>query len=728
VVSREQRGRANGPIAALNIEGWEVAMGFLGDLFGTRGAIYVSPPPPGWDKQEHPGTGTQDDPYHSVATAIEAARGGKSVWLQAGQYVEEVKLDRVRGALLNKIVVQPYGGATVTIDCLETRFLNPTDQANWIPFAGGAPHEYVWSEKFPVAEAQQVRRGAFLTTPFLAQPQHTRLVIYDQAGDFRAANELWPKDLTTGDNNVWERKPDPDHPGTQKWTHTGIRNWVYMGPGLWFDDKERELHIRLSPTNNNITDWPDYDGPTDPTELELALSKETSHALLLTNCAHIMFKNLTIRFGGQDTIRLRNCADITFDHVNIRAASRAVRLEGGTDEKNERIRLRHCEIDGGMPTWFFRSDRKDAYRFTPHVRGLNPQPEPQGDPPENLLGFSTTAVLVSARYNASNVSIDHCKIFNGHDVYVFGDHMRFHHNWVHNINDDAVNFGADEAGTDDAWVYRNVITQCLTALSFGAAARVGHVRIFRNLIDLREPTLSIRPPTAPANPFRTGQLYKQNGPGEGPIDLWHNTCVVLNPGANSTELELDDFNAAGFTHYRILRDHTHTDPLWVTDPRRALNNIFVAVYPVVDMVKPIAFLPPSSFQGLSDGNIYARVDTGSTEPRYAVTDHGTSARDYHDLEGEAGYKAAFPPHEHSGCQIEPPPFVSFAADGLPRAGDDLRHRQGTPQAITMPADIEQVERKAGGILALLFGRVRGCYWLSSDRMSVGVDGKERFPS
>jgi hypothetical protein len=308
-------------------------------------------------------------------------------------------------------------------------------------------------------------------------------------------------------------------------------------------------------------------------------------------------------------------------------------------------------------------------------------------------------VLISAGARAADVGIDHCEIANGHDVYVFGARMRFHHNWIHNINDDALNVGGEDAATNNAWIYRNVITQSLTALSFAAQTRVGQVRIFRNLIDLREPTLSIRPATCGANPFRTGQLYKQNGPGEGPIDLWHNTCIVLNPGANATADELDQFNAAGYSYFRALRGDQPTP--WVTDRRRAFNNVFVAAYPNPTAVRPIAFLPPSTFAGPCDGNIYTRVDTGSTKPRYRVTDHGSQPPDYDDLDN---YKASFPPHEQAGRQLDQPPFLSIAPDGLPQPGDDLRPRPDSPEAIVMPGDLKRIELRSGGLFALLFGR------------------------
>jgi hypothetical protein len=46
----------------------------------------------------------------------------------------------------------------------------------------------------------------------------------------------------------------------------------------------------------------------------------------------------------------------------------------------------------------------------------------------------------------------------------------------------------------------------------------------------------------------------------------------------------------------------------------------------------------------------------------------------------------------------------------------------------MPADIKRIELRTGGLLALLFGRARGCYRHRLDRMRVGVDGAQQFPT
>lgn len=710
-------------------------------LVGTGGAIYVSPPPPGWDGVTAPGSGSLDDPYHSISTALGDADGGRNVYLREGRYIESVVAVNVSGTENDKIIVKPYRHERVTIDCLIEDFLHPTSTAYWERFVAGGPDEYVWTQTFTGIK-EQIRRGAFLDTH-----QHTKLVAYDQVGDLRADNELDLRDLPAGDNHVWVAQTNAA--GVAELVPTNpkrFRSWMYMGPGLWFDPSDGTVHIRLSHTHNHVLGWPDYTGPTNPNEVRLALSREETHALFLRGCHHIQFKDLDFRFGDEDTIRLRNCSNIEFDHVNIRAASRAIRLEvndkpfpDGTEEQNADIVFQHCEIDGGTPTWFFRSDRKDAYNFTPVADAGATLPQ------RNQLGFSTTGVLISSRRNASNIHIHHCKIFNGHDVCVFGEQMRFHHNWVHNINDDALFMGSDPSGADDdapateppetnnAWVYRNVITQSLTALSFGTKKPVGQIRIFRNLFDLRSPTLGIRPRHAFDNPLRHGQFYKSNGP-EGPFDLWHNTCLTLNAGATYLAGEPDELNDAGFNHYASVQDHDGVP----AGRRRAFNNIFVAAYPFEGLARPVAFLP-TNVLGPTDGNTYCRVGPSPAPPDPTAPTDPTSP----PAQGVQAFVVRGDPRayftvaayetdhgwEEQG-RLADPGFVSHDNwAGYPYPDDDLRLQGGIDgsAAIDMEDDMNHVEREAGGLLALFFGRERGCYWASWDRLHVSVDGNDVFP-
>ena len=219
------------------------------------------------------------------------------------------------------------------------------------------------------------------------------------------------------------------------------RDWVYMGPGIWLDTEtwrsrhhvDRFLHIRLShtTTNANRPEWPEYRGVTDPRLARLALSKALSSVLSLDNCHHLAFRNLTLRFGGRQTVLIRNCTDLEFDHVNIWAGSRAIRFEAGKSERNSDIVFHDGVIDGGLPTWLYRSDRKDNYWFVP----TSEQHARPDDARLNDLADNTMSALISSRQNTDRVEIHHSEIRNGHDVCAFGTGMKYRVAPVHLLDE-----------------------------------------------------------------------------------------------------------------------------------------------------------------------------------------------------------------------------------------------------------------------------------------------------
>lgn len=113
-------------------------------------------------------------------------------------------------------------------------------------------------------------------------------------------------------------------------------------------------------------------------------------------------------------------------------------------------------------------------------------------------------------------------------------------------------------------IYCNVMTRCLTALSFAAGEELGPVHLYGNLIDLRLPTLGIRRTSASSpgtDSLRRGHFFK-DGVNEGQIELFHNTCIVLDPGA-----KVDNPNGltdAGYAYF------IHPEE---SQPRRGFNNI-----------------------------------------------------------------------------------------------------------------------------------------------------------
>jgi hypothetical protein len=365
------------------------------------------------------------------------------------------------------------------------------------------------------------------------------------------------------------------------------------------------VHVRLSHTHNNVFQWPDYEDLTDPRMLRLGISPRSSTALTLRRCEHVVLRDLSLHYGGEQTVSVRACSDVVIDHVRIRAGSRAMRLDrdGTSLQGCTQITLQHCRINGGIPTWHFRSDRKDGYRF-----------ELGNQIVENDLGAATSGVCFSGHDAVphSQITVEHCEIVNAHDFSVFGDSPHYHHNWLDNLNDDALVF---IEGVTNARVHHNGITRSLTALSFADSGLTGQVSVYRNLIDLRTPTLGVRPVVAgsSAGCLRQGQFYKGETV-EGPFDLFQNTCLTLDAGTRDEEVP--DGNAASFTHFRKGVRTSNSGR------RRAFNNIFLAIHRSEETVVPIAFLPAPDFEGPTDGNLYHRVapDTASGKVRLQTLD------------------------------------------------------------------------------------------------------------
>lgn len=206
----------------------------------------------------------------------------------------------------------------------------------------------------------------------------------------------------------------------------------------------------------------------------------------------------------------------------------------------------HCEFNGGMPSWYFRTDRKNEYYFNDGSGVV-----------VNNLGKQTLRALLLGGNSDIGTEIAHCEFLNAHDLYLVGTNLNFHHNWIYNLNDEGIVI--DGGLTDNVKIYRNVINKTLSPISF-AGTQVGGPRyIYRNLVDVRSPTAGFRPRfTGDKAVWRYGNTFKINPP-DGPYDLFQNTFLVY-----------DQEGQAAYLHFR---DTTGIHR------RRSLNNIFVAVNP-----------------------------------------------------------------------------------------------------------------------------------------------------
>lgn len=373
--------------------------------------------------------GSLDSPFRTIEKGLSGLLGGDVLAIRAGNYAETVELADLKGSADAPIVIRPWGREEVTIDGDE-----PSDVAGqragfrvagnseWTPAAAldsaAHPDEYVSIAQFPlVGDQDRAEHGVFIDLA-----RHTRLITYSRIEDLRATNQTFgrlpmPQDpheclppcpgfpvVDNDDNAVAVHHPD--NSSTPQFT----RPWVYMGPGILFNhEHDQRIHIRLSHTTNHIVGLADYTGTTDPRQVRLAINRQRPAPLRIRRCEFVHLAHLTVRFGGAQTINIQDSSDIRFDHVRVLAGTNGVRFSGG----NTRITFAHGEFHGGIPTWMFRSDIKDGYRFDTGT-GIK----------ENRLGATTSDALLFGAPDDRDTVIHHCEFVNGHDLLMFGQGMR----------------------------------------------------------------------------------------------------------------------------------------------------------------------------------------------------------------------------------------------------------------------------------------------------------------
>jgi hypothetical protein len=728
---------------------------------------------------------TIDQPFRTIAKGVGELKPGDILYLRGGVYVEPVDIANKHGTPTAYIVIRSYEGEHAYIDgsLLQFRTLDNDDWEPARPFDPNAHEdEYVSTATFPegVTNADKVvNRGAFLN-----RNPYTRLITYSNLNDLRSENQTFEKitDYPSPDPRpgpvVMEQcgandsdpacvlyqdgeryRPakvkvectaddpdpncvlDPDDGKRYKWV--GYRRpWVYMGPGIWFNHvrdslTEGRVHIRLSHTSNNINGLADYDEEIDPTKVKLAITPKNMRALQVRNSSYLRFENLSIRYGGEYSIHLTRVQGLVFDHVRLWASTYGLHVGGDATNLTTNTLFGHCQFNGGLPTWHFRSDHKAEYYYVDDGKIVH-----------NILGKQSVRTLLLGNPHNTDTEIHHCEFVNAHDLYLIGQNLCFHHNWVHNLNDEGL--FVDAVGKDstiflDMKIYQNVIVKTLSSISFAGAHEEGHWYIYRNLIDLRRPTAGFRPRyTGDTAVWRYGHFPKSNPP-DGPYDLFQNTFLVY-----------DQQEQASFMHYRS------TDVKSGNHPRRSFNNIFVAVNPDPESDRSITFLPSPSFPGPTDGNDYYRIGLATKPlfrylaycfkddppcpqvpinpppakppcPEDPTNDRKCQAGTFPNLDALRNSllfeqsKSQYPPGYEAHSIEADPQFRRIGANGRFRKTDDLRLGDASPAigaGVMLPDDLQELDPLApsSGNPAI------GCYPYGSSPLQVGVDGRRSYPS
>lgn len=658
--------------------------------------------------------GKENCPFRTIRRGLQGATPGSTLQpgdvltLQEGVYNEAVLIKGLAGEPGNEITIRSSPGQRAVI---ETR----------LPLAGAwvkastvdlntHPDEWAWPVPFPT----NVRptRGAFLDAPY------RRLVSYTARQDFRSENRTFRKIFNVenfnpkrGPYKVTDKNAVPvlDPATKREYTYP----WVYMGPGLGViqsqKDGKRRVHVRLSHTELNIPGIEDYSGPTDPEQAGLAICDRDVVTLTITNSRYLNFSNLTVRFGGRNTIEINGARFLRFEDVEVQASTGGIRFGAAGD-----ITFSNCRFDGGLPPWFFRTDKKAEYDYL-----LNRE---STEALHNSLGDATVDVLMYGEGpKKENFEIAHCEFVNGHDLYLVAKNTHFHHNWIDNLHDEGLVI--DSLPSANGRIHSNVITRCLSAISMAGGLTAGPWAIYRNLVDLRQPTAGKRPHTkGDKKVFRFGSAFKSNespaGP-DGPFYLFHNTFLV----ANQRE-------QAAYLHYRSNQSpHIHF----------SFNNIFVAVNPSPEFDIPISFAPSPVLPCPTDGNLYHRYGAATHKAFRSLayefnnaTLPGARYTDLDELRGSRLFRDSqtqYAPGYEAHSLFTDPGFRQIAADGSSGAFDDLRLGDKSLAlwaAIPLPPELRLLDDAAG---APGFGpsHAIGCYRSGSGPLTVGVHGQRHFP-
>jgi hypothetical protein len=644
--------------------------------------------------------GSLDQPFRTVGRGVSVLVAGDVLNLRHGVYVESVDIAGKHGTADNPIVVRSYPGETAHIDGTVDEFRGSNND-DWMPARQfddeAVDDEYVSAMTFT---DDLVNRGAFLD-----RSPYTRLVTYSNINDLRADNE-------TFDQIVDENDPRPGPAVTdEEGDPLGYRHpWVYMGPGIYFNPDTRRVHVRLSHTHNNVPGIIDYTDQTDPRRVPLAIAPRALTTLRIGGSSHLRLERLTISFGGNNSVLIEQAQNVTFDHVRIRAATRGIRMGGPAENPARDVVFAHCQFDGGIPPWFFRSDQESGYYF---LDGEEVVP--------NNLGQRTSDRFLFGNPNDTAVEIHYCEFLNGHDMFLSGQGVEFHHNWINNLQNDGLALGFDARPGGPVTVtkiYENVITRTLTGFSFASRNQTTQWYIYRNLIDQRGPIQAVRPRhVGDTDIWRYGQLHQSIGEVLGPHDLFQNTVLAY-----------DQREQASFLHYAST-----TGP----HRRRSFNNVFVAVNPEPEADRAITFVPSPAFPGPTDGNLYHRIGFVANDPfrylGYRLQGQDFPNGTFSSLEELRGHqlfeqsKTQYPPGYEANSLLTDPQLRRLRADGRPGEDDDLRLGDTSPAlgaGIRLPDELGDFDpfqpQTANPDI--------GCYPRNAEPLRVGVDGCRSFPA
>lgn len=406
-------------------------------------AFYVSPTN-GNDRHG----GTKDSPWQSIAHALSQIGPGDTLYLKGGTYYEHVYC-AVNGTESRPVTIRAVPGELAIIDgSLREFFAQPATA--WEPVTGQAP-------------------GEFRST----KPYRNLRQIHGRFGDSLIGLQVY-------------------------YYIEDLRGERYVGPGIWYNHSTGHIHIRLAHYEKSgliktrtpltqkylphrLNQFESYRGETDPRKLPLIIAPYHSVPLQIDGAQHVNFQDLVVRGGGRDAVTIRHGRNIEFDNVTIYAGAYGLRARNTGP-----MRIVNSAIRGSVPPWSTRGEtslREYPWRIEA----------------KNLTRLNTHALLIPAAGDEYSVyyypynqrwDISYSEFTDAHDGVYLGDidGVKFHHNYVHNFQDDGIylssfrNLHQPQYGPRE--IYQNVITGCLMALAFGGDGHLTNdVHVYRNIID-----------------------------------------------------------------------------------------------------------------------------------------------------------------------------------------------------------------------------------------------------
>ena len=437
--------------------------------------------------------GSEQKPWRTIRHAVKQLQPGETLAVRGGTYHEQVVVT-AGGTAEKPVTIRGYPGELAVIDGGLPEFqLSP--QTAWEPCPEGAPGEFRSVKTY--ANLHTRNEGVHLFGHFADSmiPLHG----YRLHGDLRSDNVYWNLDNKSGKNE-----------------------FIYCGPGVFYDLATGRIHARLAHTRMKyLADEDNYTGETDPRKLSLVIGP-ASHGptLALRDCRYVRLLDLVVRGSGSTAIEIDHGEQLVLDGVTAYGAASAIRV---ADTAGLRVLNTACR--GPAAPWTFRGSLK--YRSV------------------EARIFSASGWAPTWPGNR-DFELAHSEFTDSVDGVFIGNvaRVRFRHNLLDNVSDDGVFLTAGTAfdGTTPGGgfeITQNRFSRCLTTFAFGAghgrqkvlADRIqtgagGHIA--RNVFDFRRPVHYYQPRSAddPQPVDSRGRLLGDHGsPAWEPFKFYHNTVL-----------------------------------------------------------------------------------------------------------------------------------------------------------------------------------------------------------